>query len=180
MIIESNEKFTKEEIDEIFDISVRRTLLYKSPEKKMHNVFEEGKKNLLIGIALIVFICILGFLTDFDIFTIVAITLSAVITFICILWLFQLNKSYKENRVLLEKTSHSKIEYTEEFIGVEMENGTSVKIKWSEIAFIKVFGATFGVFASDKTRALVIPMRYWETINGFMKENNVSVNAVYV
>lgn len=175
MIIECNERFTDEEIDELFEISVRRTQLYKDPSKNLPNVFKETTKNIIFGAVMMPVLLILGLITRFTIATIVAMTLCAVIILISVMWLLMLKRSYKESKAVYGKDQHSKVEYTEEFIGVEMANGTTVKIKWSEIEFIKVFKVTVGIFSSDKTRALIIPVRYWEEIGKFMEENNIIV-----
>ena len=58
---------------------------------------------------------------------------------------------------------------------VEMGNGTTVKIKWPDVDFIKVFKATVVVFASDKTRALIIALKYWDGVAKFMEDNRIIV-----
>ena len=175
MIIEANEKFTKEEMDEVFEISVRRSQIYKSPEKKYPGVFKESKKNLITGIIMLAVTLILGLLTDFGIIIVIAITLAAVMTFFAALWLFSLKKTYKDSIAQYDKTNSSKIEFNEDFICVEMDNGTIVKIKWSDIGFIKLFNYNVGIFASDKARALIIPLKYWNQIAKFMEDSRIIV-----
>ena len=175
MIIECSEPFTPEEIDEVFEISVRRTQYYKDPAKTLPNVFKETTKNIIFGAVMMPVLLVLGYIAKFKIGTIVAMTLCAVIILVSVMWLLTLKKSYKESKALYSKGEHSKVEYTEEFISVEMDNGTTVKIKWTDIAFIKVFKVTVGIFASDKARALIIPVKYWDEIGKFMEDNNIIV-----
>ena len=159
MIIEANEKFTQEEIDEIFELSLRRTQYYKDPAKNYPNPFKETYKNLIFGIVMLAVTSVLGIITKFNVFCIIAMTLCAVMILVSIMWLVLLKKQHKEMKANFEKDDrHSKIEVTEELIAVEMGNGTTVKIKWPDVEFIKVFKATVVVFASDKTRALIIPL----------------------
>ena len=176
MIIECNEPFTPEEIDEVFEISVRRTQYYKDPAKTLPNVFKETTKNIIFGAVMMPVLLVLGYIAQFKIGTIVAVTLCAVIILISTLWLVALKKAYKENKAIHSKDPRSKVEYTEEFISVETSNGTTVKIKWTDVAFIKVFNATIGIFSSDKTRALIIPIKHWDPIAKFMEDNNIIVN----
>ena len=56
-----------------------------------------------------------------------------------------------------------------------MDNGTVVKIKWSDIGFIKLFNYNVGIFASDKARALIIPLKYWNQIAKFMEDSRIIV-----
>ena len=174
MIIDASEKFTPEEMDEVFEVSIRKTQYYKSPEKKFPGVFRECKKNLIHGVILLAVTLILGIFTKFGVISIIAMTLSAVLTFVAVLWLITLKKAYKESKATWEKGGNSKIEFDEELIGVETKD-TTVKIKWSDIGFIKVFNYTVGVFSSDKARALIIPTKYWDPIAKFMEDNNIIV-----
>ncbi len=176
MIIEANEKFTQEEIDEVFEISLRRNQYYKDPAKNYPNPFKETYKNLIFGIVMLAVTSVLGVITKFNVFCIIAMTLCAVMILVSIMWLVLLKKQYKEMKANFEKDDrHSKIEVTEELIAVEMGNGTTVKIKWPDVEFIKVFKTTVVVFASDKTRALIIPLKYWDGVAKFMEDNNIIV-----
>lgn len=176
MIIEANENFTQEDIDDVFQISINRLRLYKDPSKKLPNAFKEAYRNLISGIVLLTVTGILGILTRFNVIDVIAITLSAILLFVSILWLVILKKSYKDSKAQYEKKDpRSKIEVTEEFIAVEKDDESKVKIKWSDIGFIKVFNATVGVFSSDKTRALIIPLKYWNQIAEFMNEKAILV-----
>lgn len=176
MIIEANEKFTQEEIDEVFEISLRRNQYYKDPAKNYPNPFKETYKNLIFGIVMLAVTSVLGIITKFNVFCIIAMTLCAVMILVSIMWLVLLKKQYKEMNANFEKDDrHSKIEVTEELIAVEMGNGTTVKIKWPDVEFIKVFKTTVVVFASDKTRALIIPLKYWDGVAKFMEDNRIMV-----
>ena len=176
MIIEANEKFTQEEIDEVFEISLRRNQYYKDPAKKYPNPFKETYKNLIFGIVMLAVTSVLGVITKFNVFCIIAMTLCAVMILVSIMWLVSLKKQHKEMKANFEKDDrHSKIEVTEELIAVEMGNGTTVKIKWPDVEFIKVFKTTVVVFASDKTRALIIPLKYWDGVAKFMEDNRIMV-----
>ena len=176
MIIEANEKFTQEEIDEVFEISLRRNQYYKDPAKNYPNPFKETYKNLIFGIVMLAVTSVLGIITKFNVFCIIAMTLCAVMILVSIMWLVLLKKQHKEMKANIEKDDrHSKIEVTEELIAVEMGNGTTVKIKWPDVEFIKVFKTTVVVFASDKTRALIIPLKYWDGVAKFMEDNRIMV-----
>ena len=176
MIIEANEKFTQEEIDEVFEISLRRNQYYKDPAKNYPNPFKETYKNLIFGIVILAVTSVLGVITKFNVFCIIAMTLCAVMILVSIMWLVLLKKQHKEMKANIEKDDrHSKIEVTEELIAVEMGNGTTVKIKWPDVEFIKVFKTTVVVFASDKTRALIIPLKYWDGVAKFMEDNRIMV-----
>ena len=59
-------------------------------------------------------------------------------------------------------------------IAVDARDST-VKIKWPDIEFIKVFNYNVAIFSSDKTRALIIPIKHWEPIGKFMEDNNIIV-----
>lgn len=176
MIIEANEKFTQEEIDEVFEISLRRNQYYKDPAKNYPNPFKETYKNLIFGIVMLAVTSVLGIITKFNVFCIIAMTLCAVMILVSIMWLVLLKKQHKEMKANFEKDDrHSKIEVTEELIAVEMGNGTTVKIKWPDVEFIKVFKTTVVVFASDKTRALIIPLKYWDGVAKIMEDNKIMV-----
>ncbi len=175
MIIEANEKFTQEEIDEIFAITVKRSQIYKTPEKPLKDPFKEAISNIIWGICALAVNCLLGIIWKFNPIVIIAMTLSGVLIFFGILLLVLGKKSYKDSCALLEKHDHSKIEFDEDKIGVEMDNGTTVNIRWSEIEFIKVFKATVAILASDKSRALIIPVKHWDPIAKFMEDNRIMV-----
>ena len=81
-------------------------------------------------------------------------------------------KFYKQD--ICDRAGLEKI-FDEEKIGVEMDNGTTVNIRWSEIEFIKAFKATVAIFASDKSRALIIPVKHWDPIAKFMEDNRIIV-----
>ena len=175
MIIETTDKFTKEEIDELFAITVKRSQIYKTPEKPLKDPFKEAIGNIIWGICALAVNCLLGIFWKFNPIVVIAMTLSGVLILIGILLLVSGKKAYKDSCALLEKHDHSKIEFDEEKIGVEMDNGTTVNIRWSEIEFIKVFKATVAIFASDKSRALIIPVKHWDPIAKFMEDNNIIV-----
>lgn len=175
MIIETTEKFTPEEIDEVFNIMVKSYQLYKDPSKKLGDSIKESIKNLIYGIVLLIIFLIFGFISKFNVITIIGMTLSVVLILICVLWLAVLKKNYKDKKALYEKGDHSKIIFDEQTIAVELENGSIVKLKWTEIEFIRAFDHVVGVFSSDKTRALIIPLKYWDPIAQFMSENYIIV-----
>ena len=178
MIIETNEKFTKEEIDDVYAITVKRTQIYKTPEKPLKDPFKEAVGNIIWGVCAFVvnlILCLFANSSPFKVICIVAMTLSGVLMFFGILLLVLGKKSYKDSCALLEKHDHSKIEFNEAMIGVEMDNGTTVNIRWTEIEFIKVFKFTVAIFAADKSRALIIPLKHWEPIAKFMEDNRIIV-----
>ena len=175
MIIETHEKFTKEEIDEVFAVSIKRTQIYKAPEKPLKDPFKDVIGNIIWGGCALVITFVLGLILKFSPVSVIAMTLSGVLLLVGILMLVTEKKAYKESCALFEKQDHSKIEFNEEKIGVEMGNGTTVNIKWDEIEFIKVFKATVGIFSSDKSRALIIPLKYWDEIAKFMQDNKIIV-----
>ena len=175
MIIETTEKFTKEEIDEVFAITLKRSQLYKTPDKPLKDPFKDAIGNIIWGGCAFVITFLLGLFLKFSPISIIAMTLSGVLLLIGILMLVVEKKAYKEAFALYEKQDHSKVEFDEEKIGVEMSNGTKVNIKWNEIEFIRAFNATVGVFSTDKSRALIIPTKYWGQIGKFMEDNNIIV-----
>lgn len=178
MIIEMTEKFTQAEIDEIFEITLRRSQLYKDPAKKMKGSFYEGYKGLITGSVLLTITSLLGLITKFNVLSIISMTLSGVMIFIGILWLIILKKTYKDSKSALEKTEHSKMIIEEESIAVEMDNGTTVKIKWTEVEFIRVFKQCAAIFSSDKSRALIVPLKHWDPIAKFMEDNRILVKFI--
>ena len=178
MIIETNDKFTKEEMDEIYAVTVKRSQIYKTPEKPLKNPFKEAVGNIIWGVCAFVvnlLLCLFTGSGPFKVICIVAMTLSGVLMFFGILLLVLGKKSYKDSCALLEKHDHSKIEFDEDKIGVEMDNGTTVNIRWSEVEFIRAFNATVCIFSSDKTRALVIPLKHWDPIAKLMEDNRIIV-----
>ena len=175
MIIETNEKFTKEEIDEVFAITVKRTQIYKTPEKPLKGPFKDAVGGIIWGCVALAVNFLLGLYLNFSPITVIAMTLSGVMIFIAVLMLVTGKKAYKDSCALLEKHDHSKIEFNEAMIGVEMDNGTTVNIRWTEIEFIKVFKYTVAIFAADKSRALIIPLKHWEPIAKFMEDNRIIV-----
>lgn len=175
MIIESTDKFTKEEMDEIFNVTIKRTQIYKAPEKPLKDPFKEAIGNIIWGVCALAVNCLLGIFWKFNPIVIIVMTLSGVLILIGTLILVTGKKSYKEACALLEKHEHSKIEFDEEKIGIEMDSGTTVNIKWSEIEFIRMFSATVTIFASDKSRALIIPLKHWDPIAKFMEDNRIIV-----
>ena len=174
MIIDASEKFTPEEMDEVFEISMRKNRLFKAPEKKQKNVFRECYENLIYGIICLVVFIILGFLSRFEVIPIIGITVSAILVFVAALWLYAVKKAYKDSKAIWDKGGDTKIEFDEEMIAVDARDST-VKIKWPDIEFIKVFNYNVAIFSSDKTRALIIPIKYWEPIGKFMEDNNIIV-----
>ncbi|MCR5287047.1 MAG: hypothetical protein K6D93_03765 [Saccharofermentans sp.] len=178
MIIETNDKFTKEEMDEVFSVTVKRAQIYKNPEKPLKDPFKEAVGNIIWGVCAFVVNLLLCLFTQsgpLRIICVVAMTLSGVLILVGILLLVSGKKAYRDSCALLEKHDHSKIEFDEAMIGVEMDNGTTVNIRWSEIEFIKVFKATVAIFASDKSRALIIPVKHWDPIAKFMEDNRIMV-----
>ena len=82
MIIETNEKFTKEEIDEVFAITVKRTQIYKTPEKPLKDPFKEAVGNIIWGVCAFVvnlILCLFANSSPFKVICIVAMTLSGVL-----------------------------------------------------------------------------------------------------
>lgn len=178
MIIETNDKFTKEEMDEVFAVTVKRSQIYKNPEKPLKDPFKDAISNIIWGVVAFsvnLLLCLIAQSGTLKTICIVAMTLSGVLIFVGFLLLISGKKAYKDSCALLEKHDHSKIEFDEAMIGVEMDNGTTVNIRWTEIEFIKVFKATVGIFAADKSRALIIPVKHWEPIGKFMEDNNIAV-----
>ena len=144
----------------------------------MKDPFKEAVSNIIWGVCAFAVNLLLYFFAQsgpLRIICVVAMTLSGVLILVGILLLVSGKKAYKESYALLEKHEHSKIDFDESMIGVEMDNGTTVNIRWSEIEFIRVFKATVGVFASDKSRALIIPVKYWDPIAKFMEDNRIIV-----
>ena len=175
MIIETTDKFTKEEMDEVFAVTVKRSQIYKDPQKPLSSPFKEAVGGIIWGSCAFVITSLLGLYLKFNPVSVIAMTLSGVMIFVSVLMLVTAKKAYKDSCELLEKHDHSKIEFDEAMIGVEMDNGTTVNIRWTEIEFIRVFNASVGIFAADKTRALIIPLKYWDPIAKFMQDNNIIV-----
>ena len=175
MIIETTDKFTKEEMDEVFAVTVKRSQIYKDPQKPLKDPFKDAVGGIIWGSVAFAVNFLLGLYLNFSPITVIAMTLSGVIIFIAVLMLVTGKKAYKDSCALLEKHDHSKIEFDESMIGVEMDNGTTVNIRWSEIEFIKVFKFTVAIFAADKSRALIIPLKHWEPIAKFMEDSRIIV-----
>ena len=106
MIIETNDKFTKEEMDEVFAVTVKRSQIYKNPEKPLKDPFKDAVSNIIWGVAAFavnLLLCLIAQSGTLKTICIVAMTLSGVLIFVGFLLLISGKKAYKDSCALLEK-----------------------------------------------------------------------------
>ncbi len=159
---------------EVLNISAQYDKLLKNPRRKLSAPLMRIHMFLLIYAVLLVLIVVFCILFGAKLPQI----LCAVI---CVMFILRLVMALRRNRKLIERMMHQNgkivLLLDEEGVTYSAENADTVRIPWSNTAFVRRFNRAF-CFLGKSNMMIFTDQRYTEEILHYIRENDIPVEVI--
>ena len=168
---QGSESFYKE----VVSIAAQYKNLLNRPQAPLPDSFTQMKLCIAICAALTVFLGNLAVGYGIDMIGIIALVLNAGIIVYCAYRLIGMYRFLNEIRSDKRKTA---LVLDMSGAAVEKDGTETVRIRWKDVAFVRRFKETIGIFAVGGTGIITANRRYEEEILKFLRENEPEVRIL--
>ena len=174
LTIESDGKGSRELYEEQINISYQYKLFMKRPERKLRNEYRRITIELAAVLIFLLFGIIEGFVYGFE--TVFVLLIAVCIVFIGIYGrlLYTMRKALRK---ALEDNRKVVVCIDEEGIKYHKEDGMDLSLKWSQVAFVRVFSKALSFFSDDNI-VVSVNRTHEKEVMDYIRENGIKVRVI--
>ena len=176
MIIEVNEKGSKEFYEEVVNAARQYRYLIKNPERKLKNNFRFLRTYLVVAAVMLAIVVIMGISWGFDAST---AGVSAALATVIALYVVYLCNYKKMLNMYLEDNRKSVVTLDEDGIEMNKEDGQIMRLSWENVAFARMFRESLCFFSKSVAGMIIsVDRKHAAGILEFLMDNNIDIRYI--
>lgn len=177
MIIEKNEKITKDEAKEITVLMSNARQLMKNPMKKPSDVFAFCLKAFIFGIVGLAICGLLIILGGPDVYDIFCSLVMLAMLVIVLVYYRTMRKFYLD--MINRENTHVTITLDEEGVDYDDHGSKKIKLFWNHISYFRAFQHVACFFPKDLSGIMItIDKAEFTKVKEFLQENNIDIQII--